>query len=165
MITPKDIAANFARSADMIRNFTNGLNHAQSLAQPALDGNCLNWVVGHILNSRNTLLRLTGAADKQWQDVVPWEALRARYGNGSQPIRADGADVLQLSQLLDGLTASQTQINAVLGAISSEAASAEIEALGRKLALDHFWIYMFGHEQYHTGQLEYTRPLSGLKNP
>lgn len=166
MISPKDFAAHFGRGADTLRKFSDGLTHEDSLLQPhQIEGNCLNWIVGHLLNSRNTVLRMSGAPERQWQQVVGFEAMRARYGNGSQAIKTDGPDVLKLPQLLAGLNHTQEQINQLLGGASTEQAAVEIEALGRKMPLDNFWMYMFGHEQYHIGQLEYVRPLSGHKNP
>jgi hypothetical protein len=165
MITTNDLAGYFARNAQNMAKFCDGLSHDESLLQPhGIEGNCLNWVVGHLVNSRNTILRLTGAPDKQWVSYRSWEALRARYGNGSLPIKADGDDVLKLSQILEGLNATQANITAHFATLSAEQANAEIDFLGRRLPLDHFILYMFGHENYHIGQFEYLRPLSGKPN-
>ena len=166
MITTKHLASRFSADLDTMRKFADGMSHEDSLLQPqGIEGNCLNWLIGHLTNSRNSLLRMSGFAGAQWQGVVPWEQLRTRYGNGSQPITADGPDVLKLAQLFEGLAAQQTAINEHIGNMPAEKADAEIEAIGRKLPIDHFVMYMYGHEQLHIGQMEYVRPLSGRKNP
>lgn len=37
-----------------------GLSHADSLIRPAPDGNSINWVLGHIVTSRNLIFELLG---------------------------------------------------------------------------------------------------------
>ena len=166
MITPKDLVARYAIDLDIIRKFADGYSHEESLIQaPAVDGNCMNWLVGHLANSRNTILRMSGFADAQWQKYATWEQLRTRYGNGSLPIMTDGPDVLKLPQLLEGLAASQANFDKHIATLTAEQANVEIDAIGRMQPVDHFLVYMLGHEQFHIGQMEYVRPLSGKKNP
>ncbi len=166
MITPKDIVARFAVGAQIIRTFAEGYTHDESLISPVgFQGNCMNWLVGHLVNSRNTVLRLSGFPNAQWQAYAPWEELRANYGNGSKPITADGPHVLRLAQSLEGLEATQAALVAHVATMTQEHANVEIEAIGRSQPVDHFLMYMLGHEQFHIGQMEYVRPLSGKKNP
>ncbi|MCW1969179.1 MAG: DinB family protein [Anaerolineae bacterium] len=166
MFTPKDFAAFYTRNTGMMQKFAADLSHEESLLTPnGIEGNCLNWIIGHLVNTRNSVLRFCGAPERQWVQYKTMEELRALYGNGSAPIGPGSTSALQLSQLLEGLAANQAALEDVLTHLPAEKANAEIEALGRKMPLDHLLLYLFGHEQYHIGQLEYVRPLSGKKNP
>ena len=55
------------------------LTHEESLIQPHPGGNCLNWVVGHLVCIYGEILPLLG------QEPVMKEALK-RYARGSAPI-------------------------------------------------------------------------------
>ena len=48
MISSNDLTEAFARNANVIKMQTKDLTHADSLRQPPFQGNCLNWVLGHI---------------------------------------------------------------------------------------------------------------------
>ena len=37
------------------------MTHAQSLAQPAGGGNCANWILGHLVNVHNAVIRVARA--------------------------------------------------------------------------------------------------------
>ena len=71
-----------------------GLSQADSLVQLPFRSNCLNWVLGHLVSNRRTILKLLG--DEQTIDG----GLIARYEYGSEPITGDGEGVLALEQLL-----------------------------------------------------------------
>ena len=82
-----------------------GFGHEESLAQPKLGGNCLNWVVGHMVATRNLILDLLG------QERV-WDEKRfARYDRGSAPI-ADDTDAAPWNEILADLDRSQERIRA-----------------------------------------------------
>ncbi len=44
----------------LIHHLTDDLTQTESLLQPPFEANCLNWVVGHIVNGRNTALTVLG---------------------------------------------------------------------------------------------------------
>ena len=166
MITPKDLLAFYTRNTGMMQKFAADITQAESLMTPnGIEGNCLNWIIGHLVNTRNTVIRFCGVPERQWLTYKTMEELRTLYGNGSSPIGPGSTSALHLSQLLEGLAATQTVIEEVMTQLPAEKMNAEVEALGRKMPLDHLFLYLFGHEQYHIGQLEYVRPLSGKKNP
>jgi hypothetical protein len=66
----------------VVRLNVEGLSHADSLIHPQPGGNCLNWVVGHLLAIYHHALDLLGQAP-----VLPAEVLK-RYDRGSLPIRS-----------------------------------------------------------------------------
>lgn len=127
-----------------------GLTHEDSLLQPPFRGNCLNWVLGHIVSGRKTVLTLLG-------EDLPWtDALSARYNRNTEPITST-EQALPLEQLLGYLEESQTRILAGLQRVSPEKLEKIIddETVVEKIAFSHW------HETYHVGQLELLRQLAG----
>lgn len=145
---------NFEFTHRLIHMQTDGLTHADSLLQLPFRGNCLNWVLGHIVDSRNTVLRLLGAQ-------CIWTADECSvYGYGSDPITGEGK-ALPLERLLADLDESQNRIAAALESISPEALAAEIEIWKGKTPLAEHLAFLHWHETYHVGQLELLRQLAG----
>ncbi|MGD8625836.1 MAG: DinB family protein [Anaerolineae bacterium] len=132
---------------------TNGLSHADSLLQPPFRGNCLNWVLGHILVGRDQALRLLGEASV----LVADEA--ARYRTGSEPVQEEEA--LSLERLLAGLAEAQERLDAALARAPAGALAAVVDFRGREQPLGQALDGLHWHETYHTGQLELLRQLAG----
>jgi uncharacterized damage-inducible protein DinB len=129
----------------------NGLTHADSLLQPPYRGNCLNWVLGHIINSRNIMLVMVGLP-KLWNETES-----QRYRRGSDPIIHD-EQALPLDRLQADFETVNERLVAALAALSETdlEAPADDETLGEAL-LTLIW-----HETYHIGQLEQLRQLTGV---
>lgn len=64
----------------VIRVNTEGVSHAESLIQPQPAGNCMNWIVGHVMSSRQGLIALLGE-----ERVWPAE-LTTRFKRSSAPV-------------------------------------------------------------------------------
>jgi uncharacterized damage-inducible protein DinB len=151
--TAESLIQSFALTHRLIKMQTDGLTNADSLLQLPFRGNCLNWVLGHILVDRNRVLKRLG------ESPVWDESEIARYKQGSEPI-VSAEQALPLEKLLDDLDQSQQRIAAALAKISPEELAATVDAggdksLGQALAGSHW------HETYHTGQLEILRQLAG----
>ena len=54
-----DLVKMYEFSYGAIHRNLDGLSHAESVVLPP-SGNCLNWVLGHVILSRGLLLTLTG---------------------------------------------------------------------------------------------------------
>ncbi|MDX1613203.1 MAG: DinB family protein [Candidatus Promineifilaceae bacterium] len=149
---PATLAQSFRTTHGLIRHHTAGLTHADSVTQPPFEGNCLNWVLGHIINGRNEAL---GYLDAQsvWKET---EA--ARYRTGAPPINGP-QDGLPLSRLLDDLDATQKLLEERLDAIPAEAFSAVVETRFGQRPVGQHIAGLHWHETYHTGQLELLRQL------
>ncbi|MGO8950142.1 MAG: DinB family protein [Ktedonobacterales bacterium] len=133
----------------MIKRQLGGVTHEESLLQPPFRGNCLNWVLGHIVISRESVLT-------SLEEALPWnETDAARYGRNSDPI-ASAEQALPLAQLLDFLEESQTRVLAGLSRISAERLAAPVDdgTLAEQIAFSNW------HETYHVGQLELLRQLA-----
>lgn len=61
------LAQSYRVTHRIIKLQTYGLTHQDSLLQPPVRGNCLNWVLGHILAGRNTTLEFLGQSPL-WQE-------------------------------------------------------------------------------------------------
>jgi len=159
MITPKELAAAFGRNASICASQCKGLDHADSLLQPAHRGNCLNWVLGHIVGSRDTILQALGA------EAIVGEEKKARYGYGSNPVLADGDDLLRLEELLSLLASSQETLAEKLSALREQGLGEAVDSfMGEGTTLGQLLFFLYFHETYHTGQTEYLRQLTDVND-
>ena len=158
MVIPvKSILDSFERNLAFCTRHCEGLSHADSLLQPEHRGNCLNWVLGHIVAYRTTILR----ALKEQPGVG--EAHWSRYAYGSEPVLADGGDLLSLEELQALLESSQATIEKRLKELDADSLAESVEWLwGEDISLGEFLVYLCWHESYHTGQTEYLRQLTGV---
>jgi uncharacterized damage-inducible protein DinB len=141
----------------VIKKNIEGLSHEQTLVQPQPGGNCLNWVLGHILASRNGLLKVLG------QEPI-WSSEKAdRYRRGSDPITRP-SDAVPLDEMVRDLDASQERILQAMKRFPAEALGKpapfsptgnDQETVGSLLAGLAF------HEAYHGGQTGVLRRLAG----
>ena len=150
MTTAETLAEYYGLTYRVIKRQLDGVTHEESLVQPPFRGNCLNWVLGHIVVSRaETLTSL--------EEALPWnDTDAARYQRNSDPI-GSAEQALPLAQLLDLLEQSQTRLLAGLSRISTErlAATGDDGTLAEQIAFSNW------HETYHVGQLELLRQLAG----
>jgi hypothetical protein len=156
MISPAQLAEAFHRNAQIIHMQAKGLTHEQSLAQPPFRGNCLNWVIGHAVSSRNGVLRLLGEGPALDPEVAE------RYSRDSQPISGVEEAALPLEELLAALDRSQERITAALASASEEQLSREEAYFGRSTRRVIDWVFfLYFHDCYHAGETGVLRQLAG----
>lgn len=158
MLNAQDLVAMFAHNLNVVKAQTKGLNQADSVLQPPFRGNCMNWVLGHVVDNRNTILQRLGQAP------ILTEAQAKRYGYGSEPVCADGSDILRLETMLDLLAQSQATIESSLGSMSEEALARQVQSFRGTTSLGQFLFFLYYHETYHVGQLELLRQLAGTND-
>jgi uncharacterized damage-inducible protein DinB len=135
-----------------------GLTHEESLRQPKPGGNCLNWVLGHIVFSRQTwLTAVLGEAPLFDQETI------ARYRRGSAPL-TDGTLALPFEELLAAYDRAQAPLIAGLAKLTAERLAERapfspgndpnetVSSLVAKLTF---------HEGYHIGQTALLRRFAG----
>jgi uncharacterized damage-inducible protein DinB len=128
-----------------------GLTHEDSLLLPQPAGSCANWVLGHMIAFRSTVLATLG-------DSSYWtEAEIAPYARGSE--RLDPARARRFEALLRDLDVTQEGIRAGLARWGEEALAATVPGEKRTLAERLFFLQF--HEAYHVGQLGLLRRLAG----
>ena len=112
-----------ARNVQVVRKNTAGIEQADSLLSVAAGGSTLNWLIGHMVASRDGMLKVLGAE-------TTWEAERAaKYQRGSAVPEA--ADVEELEELLIGLDRSQELLAAALAAAAPDRGWACLRGVGR----------------------------------
>jgi uncharacterized damage-inducible protein DinB len=127
-----------------------GLNHEESLIQPPQGGNCLNWVAGHIVASRNSVLNLIG-------EKPIWTTEEAElYKRGSAPIK-DGSRAKKFEQIVADFTRSQERVRAGLGRLTEQDL---VKKEGDQTLAQRLHFLQF-HEAYHVGQLGLLRRMAG----
>ncbi len=164
MPAPRDLAQTLAVQFNythwVFTRTLDGVEHADSLVQPAPAGNCLNWVAGHIVASRMGTLELLGR-ESIWSPE--W---RARYKRGAAAV-TDGADAADLADILRVFAESQLLVTSALPELTHERLEAPApfspsddpdETVGSLLAGLVF------HESYHCGQLGVLRRLLGMES-
>jgi hypothetical protein len=156
MISPATLSEAFNRNVEIIKMQTAGLSQEDSLIQLPFRGNCMNWLVGHILTNRFNVLKLLGAEQAAEAERV------ARYVRDSAPIKLDGADVLPLEKLLVTLEEAQVQIAGLLAEITPEALERQVAFYGRRsMSVAEWLMFFYFHDTYHTGQTEILRQATG----
>lgn len=155
MITAENLIAMFARNHAVLKELTDGLTHAESLMQPPVPGNCMNWVVGHIAIYRNNrILKILG------QPLVLDENLFGRYGRDSKPVTGDAPDVVKLDIFLNAIELAQERLAIGLRSISPEQAQA-MHAMGAfNMSAAEWMLFLLRHEAYHVGNLEVLREVA-----
>ena len=144
----------FKNNHDIIHRQLIGITQDESLIQPPFRGNCMNWVIGHILGVRGEILELMGLPG------TLTEAELKVYGYGSDPLT--GCDNAQdLPAMLKRLDDSLKAIVNKLGSLSSDELDRQIEIWRGKVPLIEALSLLQWHESYHTGQLELLRELTG----
>jgi uncharacterized damage-inducible protein DinB len=141
----------------VVRLNVDGVTHEESLIQPQPGGNCLNWVLGHLVAIYGEALPLLGQ-----QPVRPREEL-AHYQRGALPI-TNPIDALPLEELKEGWEEACARVDAGLAALPEERLAEPVpfspsndpnETVGSLLATVLF------HQAYHSGQLGTLRRIAG----
>lgn len=158
MINPQQLSEAFARNLGILKMQTQGLSHEDSLLQPAVRGNCLNWVLGHIAANRNRVLAVLGEEPA----IQPSEV--ARYETDSEPITCDQPGVLKMENLLAAVERAQQIIAGKLQVISTEELAGQVRVGEHILTVRERLFGLYFHETYHTGQTEQLRQLAGAND-
>jgi hypothetical protein len=144
-------------SHQVIRLNVDGLSHEDSLIQPRPGGNCLNWVVGHLLAIYHHVLPLLGQ-----EPVMPKEVLK-RYDRGSPPIR-NAAEAIEFSELLSAWDECSRRVDLGLAGLNAEVLAAPAPASPRNNpneTVGSLLSTISWHQAYHCGQTGILRRAAG----
>ena len=153
------LAAGFDASQYAVRVNLDGLTHEQSLVRPEPGGNCVNWIAGHILVARGSILkRLGGEPHLEGEEA-------GLYGRGAETF-GDGEGALDIDRLRAGLEATGKEIATRLRAADPDLLDAEIDPSTLPMPLEEATVgtlltFLLFHEGYHVGQLGLGRRLVG----
>lgn len=135
-----------------------GISHEESLVQPHPGGNCVNWVLGHLLSIYNQALPLLG------QQPATDPATIERYKRGSPAIGNPG-EARRFDQLMAEWDETVKRVDAGLAGLTAEAlerpapSGAGPSEPGDKVR-QTLSVLMF-HQGYHAGQTGVLRRLVG----
>lgn len=158
-MTGNDLAGMLEFSYMAILRNLKDLAHEDTVHIPEPDGNCINWVLGHIISARGMMLLLTGAGAQLLSD-----AEAAVFQRGSAAMKS-GEDAVNLDKLKAALDESQKLLIPAIQALSDETLASEVPekfkrppltgTIGQALATLNY------HEAYHNGQIGLLRRLAG----
>ncbi len=152
----QDLVSMFDWNYRALQTNLDGIDAAAAEAAPQPGGNSLNWVLGHIVFSRDVILKMVGQPS-----VLTEEELKA-YQRGVNPSEIESWT--PLPRLKEALDVSQERLISALERLTAEqlhrAEGSEDEgetapSLGDSLRFLHF------HEAYHVGQTGLLRRLAG----
>jgi hypothetical protein len=157
-MTGNDLARMFEFSYMAMNRNLDGLSHQESLVVPQpCGGNCLNWVFGHVVTARNTVLRLAGGDPAMTGDKM------AIYQRGISP--GDPSEYLDLATLRGFFEDSQRQLIPALSVIPDETLAEPVPEAYRRPPLTgsigDALIRLHYHEGYHNGQIGLLRRIAG----
>lgn len=155
MTIQSDLAEDYGRNSRLLIKHLNGLSHADTLIRPNGTGNCINYILGHLLLCRVEMLDLLG------QTGTVTEAMLTRYGNDVEPVGPDSSDIYPLEQLTAWWNTLNTEFLAALQSASDEAMLRVFTAGTREMLVHRRLHFYFFHEAFHLGQLEILRHLAG----
>ena len=136
-----------------------GLSEEDGLIQPPTGGNCLNWVAGHIVDSRGATLELLG-------QERPFPADKyARYGRGTDAVTVSKGTV-PLGEMLADFAATGDGLKAGLAGLTSERLAEKAPfspGNNEKETVGSLMVGLAFHESYHCGQLGVLRRMAGAE--
>jgi len=133
-----------------------GLTHEDSLVQPRPGGNCLNWVLGHLLTVYDGTLPLLS------QEPVMGEGVLKDYVRGAPPI-LDGAEALEFEKLVTAWSQAVERIDAGLAGLSPDVLDRPVKSPTgnpNETVRSLLTTVMF-HQAYHAGQTAVLRRIAG----
>ncbi len=142
------------RNHDILHRQVAGVTQAESLLQLPFEGNCLNWVVGHILDGYNLCNVWLGLP------VIDGEACQQLYGHGSKPITGP-EPAWELDRLLKMLDRDLMQLEAKVACMADAEFERGVDMWMGRIPLIEALVFVLWHISYHTGQLEPLRQLAG----
>lgn len=134
---------------------TEGMSHEDSIRQPSPGGNCANWILGHITDVQNEVMKLLGE-EPAWDseslertknpisgadDAIDWDAMRREF------------------------LASEPRCLAAIDALTGEKLDEPgyPHPLGGEVTFGELLNFLAFHQVYHAGQIGLSRRLAGLR--
>jgi uncharacterized damage-inducible protein DinB len=141
----------------VVRMNVEGLTHEESLIQPRPDGNCLNWIVGHLV------WVYAGALPMLQQESPIAQGPLSRYARGAPPLR-DPVEARDFADLVAAWDEATRRVDAGLAGLPADALGRPApqspsndpnETIRSLLATICF------HQAYHAGQTGVLRRVIG----
>lgn len=143
----------------VVKMNADGITHNESLGQPQPAGNCLNWVMGHLISVYDNVLPLFGQKPVMGKDVL------RRYDRGA-PALQNGAEALPWDALMTAWDQAEERVDAALASLTAEKLDAPAPAPASPRnnpneTVRSLLTLVFFHQAYHAGQTGLLRRLAG----
>lgn len=148
------------RNFGVVQAQTAGITHEQSLIQPTVRGNCMNWVVGHMVEHRERMLRAVGQPTFWKPEEIE------RYKRESPPVLVN-SDALPFEKILGDLAQQHQCLSTWLKAATLDDLAVVVPNIIEGLPdwTRAQWLhFLIWHETYHLGNLELLRQLAGTND-
>ncbi len=119
------------------------INHEDSLISPQSGGNCINWILGHIIASRYDVYDLLGIDKSDGSDLI------RLYDRGTKNV--DGKSAIRLEKLIEYLDSSLTKLEEHIPEVDFKDREDDLKMLA----------FLSFHEAYHCGQIGLLRRIVG----
>jgi len=141
----------------LIHRHVDGVSDEDSLLQLPFQANCLNWILGHIVWRRNSVLAALGLPPLWEEDVT------SMYRTSSDPITPQSS-VRRFTDLLADLDKTQEAIIATLKDVTDAGLDKVVtNDRSAKRVIEHLQGFHW-HETYHIGQLEILKAYIDSKS-
>lgn len=128
-----------------------GITHEDSLVFPKPGGNCANWILGHIVASRNRVMPLV--------NVIPiWTLETAFLYSGIEEAQWTTDKALSFREIQADLARTQQELLNALELLPDDRLEQNVSAdrtVGEALG------FLLWHESYHGGQIALLRRVLG----
>jgi len=146
----------------LIEKHLEGLSHEQTMIQAPYNINRMNWVLGHIAEHRDWMLRYLGEETLMSDDEVQM------YRRGSESLQ-DDSEAIQVETLLGYLRQAKDNIIAILENAEEEFLA---EVPQTAICLENHRTQtrlqrvqgLVWHETYHIGQVDLLRQVAGMND-
>lgn len=152
----RDLVSMFKINHSALHANIDDVSVAESLIRPDKGCNSLNWVLGHIMLSRDVILEALGLKK------ILTQAESYPYRRGSDPNETPPAT--SFNRLVEAFDESQRQLIARLWQLSPDelqATEPSIEGGEAQPALGDYLRFLNFHETYHVGQTGVLRRMIG----
>lgn len=153
-----EIFRNSARTIHrVVRLNLDGVTQEESLIQPRPAGNCMNWVMGHLLWVYDKMLPLLGQTPVMEKDAFQ------RYARGSSSLH-DAGESLDIQKMMIAWDTAAERIDAGLPGLTLQALDAPAPFSPSKNPNEttrSLLSVIFFHQAYHAGQTGILRRISG----
>lgn len=146
----------------LIDKHLEGVSHEQTMIQAAYNINRMNWVLGHIAEHRDWMLR---ALDER--TLMPAKEVEL-YRRGSEALQ-DDSEVVQLEILLDYIRRAKECLTSRLTSaddnflLEKPQTGILLDSHKDKTRLERIQGLVW-HETYHIGQLDLLRQVAGMND-
>jgi uncharacterized damage-inducible protein DinB len=133
------------------------ITHEMSIITPRNEGNCINWILGHIVYTRNNILNTIG------EEPLYRPPKFDRYKRGTRPV-GDDHDIIALEELKEAYAAINEKCLTGLNGLSDSELNRPLQANAndkKEETPGSVLAAVICHEMYHLGQMGLLRKYIG----